>query len=347
MSILVTGGLGFIGSHTIIELVENDYSIVIIDDLSNSNYNMKKRLQDYLKCKLTVYCIDLSKTSLELESIFRNHNISCVIHFAGLKSVSESVNDPLQYYETNINSTINLIRIMKKYDCKQFIFSSSATVYGDSDSPLEESGIIGRNLTNPYGKTKYIIEDMLKDFHMANSDWRIIILRYFNPIGAHKSGLFGEDPNGIPNNIMPYITRVALQNNIEDIEKKSEYNELKIFGDNYDTPDGTCIRDYVHVVDLAKGHLSAMSKIMELKNNYEVVNLGTGKGTSVFELVNMFKEENNVILPYSVIERREGDLSNVYCDTTKAKKLFGWEAELTIKDMVKDAYEFQKIVIKK
>ncbi len=290
--ILVTGGLGFIGSHTILELLDKQYKIIIIDNLSNISKDVLKVFKNILFFQIDV------RSHLQLENLFVKYRISAVIHFAALKAVSESIVSPLQYYDNNICGTMNLLEIMKKYDCKKIIFSSSATVYGENTYPVTEESPVGNGLTNPYGKTKYMIEQILIDLYNSDKSWSITILRYFNPIGAHPSGLLGENPNEIPNNLFPYLLKVSAK----------KLPALTIFGSDYDTEDGTCIRDFIHVVDLARGHVKALEQINETDPKLRVYNLGTGKGTSVKELIGIFEKVNNVIINKKYSARREGDL---------------------------------------
>ena len=338
-TILVTGGCGFIGSHTVCELYKNNYKVIIIDNFINSDRSVIDNMEKIIGNELVVYEFDIAEKD-KLDNVFKIHNISGVIHFAALKSVSESIQYPLQYYRNNVMATISLLEVMKKYNCRNIIFSSSATVYGSSKSPLMEDDQTGKGITNPYGQTKYMMENILEDFATSlNNECSIIVLRYFNPVGAHKSGLIGEDPKNIPTNLMPFILKVALQNNNNIFISKS-FEELKIFGKFYNTKDGTCIRDYIHVVDLAKAHVLALNPLKQSKKGYNVYNIGTGKGTSVLELVEKFKEVNNVKLPYTYSERREGDLEEVYCNADRAYEELGWVAELTIEDMCRDSMNF-------
>jgi UDP-glucose 4-epimerase len=340
-NIILTGGLGFIGSHTYLELI-NDYNVIIIDNLFNSNIKVIDKLQQISNSKLSniiFYQVNLLDKQ-KLDDIFNIHKPYAVIHFAGLKAVGESVQNPLYYYQNNLISTLNLLEVMKKYECFNLIFSSSCTVYGNQKSPLLENYEIGKNITNPYGQTKFMIETILQDMHIANNKWNIISLRYFNPVGAHHSGLIGEDPKNIPNNLMPFILKVAINNNT-DYNLGSNYDELNIFGDDYNTHDGSCIRDYIHVVDLAKGHVKALYKLSEL-TGYNVYNLGTGNGISVLEMVNTFMKVNNVNIPYKITHRRPGDLPITYCNPIKSKKELGWKAELTLEDICKDSWKFQQ-----
>ncbi len=327
MNILVTGGLGFIGSHTVVELIKNNHNTIIVDNLINSKIEVLDNLHQITGTKPTFYQIDVTDEK-KLEEIFNNHEIHGVIHFAGLKAVGESVSKPLEYYYNNLVSTMILSKMCIKHQVSKFVFSSSATVYGDQPSPLNENMTL-KKTTNPYGETKAMSERILSDVANGNGKFSVTLLRYFNPIGSHESGLIGEDPNRIPNNLMPYVTKVA----------KGELKELSIFGDDYDTVDGTGVRDYIHVVDLAKGHVKA---IENLKEGVNIYNLGTGRGTSVLELVNAFIKENKVDVPYKIVARRPGDIATCYADVDKAERELGWKAELTIKDMVRDAWRFEK-----
>ncbi|MBR3143746.1 UDP-glucose 4-epimerase GalE [Candidatus Saccharibacteria bacterium] len=327
MKLLLTGGTGYIGSHTAIELINQGYEVEIVDNL----YNSKKEVLDSIK-KITgkkpkFYQVDLLDYD-KLDEIFKNTKYDGVIHFAGLKAVAESVEKPLRYYENNLGTTINLLKAMEKYGVNKIIFSSSATVYGDQDGvKLTEDNQTGFGITNPYGQTKYMIEQILKDASVANPNLEVAILRYFNPVGAHHSGLIGEDPNDIPNNLMPIIMKVAT----------GEIKKLQIFGDDYNTQDGTGMRDFIHVVDLAKGHVATLSKI---KPGVSVYNLGTGKATSVMEMVKAFEKAAGRELPYEIAGRRPGDLAKIYADPTKAEKELGWHAELTIEDAMKDTINY-------
>lgn len=328
MKILVTGGLGFIGSHTVVELLEDNYEVVIIDDLSNSSLDVIDKIKEITGKDFKFYEADVCDLDV-LEKIFNEENIDAVMHFAGYKAVGESVKEPIMYYENNLVSTLHLCKKMLEHNCNKFIFSSSATVYGDPEKlPITEDCKVG-GTTNPYGTTKLMIERILADIHVANPQFTAIILRYFNPIGAHKSGLIGEKPNGIPNNLMPYIVRVA----------SGELEILSVFGDDYDTPDGTGVRDYIHVVDLAKGHLSALKKAVKDEGLF-YYNLGTGKGYSVLDLVKNFEKVNGIKVPYKIVERRPGDVASCYADPSKALKELGWKAELGIEDMMRDSYNF-------
>ena len=326
MLILVTGGLGFIGSHTAVELINNGHEVVIADNLINSNINVLDRVNQITGIKPVFYQIDVTDES-KLEQIFIDHNIDGVIHFAGLKAVGESVSEPLEYYYNNLVSTILLSKMCIKHGVSKFVFSSSATVYGEQPSPLRE-GMELKKTTNPYGETKVISERILADTSKANPGFAVCLLRYFNPVGAHHSGLIGEDPNGIPNNLMPFVTKVA----------KKKLSKLQIFCDDYDTVDGTGVRDYIHVVDLAKGHVKA---IENLGKGVKIYNLGTGRGTSVLELVNAFIKVNGVDVPYEIVDRRPGDIAVCYADPSKAEHELGWKSTLDIEDMVRDAWRFE------
>ncbi len=332
MKILVTGGCGYIGSHACVELLENNYEVVIIDNLCNSKREVVDKIEQITNRKVTFYENDVCD-SLALERIFSEHKIDAVIHFAGLKAVGESVEKPLLYYRNNIDSTLTLLETMKEFNCKKIVFSSSATVYGSPKSlPIKEDFPL--STTNPYGSTKLMIEDILRDLYTSDNEWSIALLRYFNPIGAHKSGLIGENPNGRPNNLMPYIIRVAT----------GEYPELSVYGDDYDTPDGTGVRDYIHVVDLARGHIKAIEKVLSTKE-VDCYNLGTGKGYSVLELVKTFERVNNVKVPYRIVERRPGDIAACYADPSYALKKLGWKAERGIEEMCRDGYNYIKHVM--
>lgn len=328
MSILVTGGAGFIGSHAAVELLKSGYNIVVVDNLSNSKPESINRIKELTGKDFPFYKSDLMDVVM-LDEIFNNHEITAVMHFAGLKSVDESVNAPLLYYSNNITGTLNLIGVMDKYKVTKFVFSSSATVYGNSEQvPISETTAL--SATNPYGKTKMIIEDILQDLYISNTSWKIAILRYFNPIGAHESGRIGENPVGIPNNIMPFITQVAIGKRVE----------LQVFGDDYNTEDGTGVRDYIHVLDLVKGHIKAL-QYLEKNEGIETFNLGTGKGYSVLDLIRNFKEASQVDIPYKIISRRPGDVGICYADTQKAVKILGWRAEKNLLQMCKDSWKWQ------
>ena len=327
MKILVTGGCGYIGSHTCCELLENGYDVVIIDNLCNSKEEVVGIIKDITKKDLKFYKGDVCDAEL-VDKVFNDEKIDAVIHFAGLKAVGESVNKPLLYYRNNIDSTLTLLEVMSKYNCKKIVFSSSATVYGSPDRlPIKEDFPL--KTTNPYGSTKLYIEGILKDLYISDPNWSIAILRYFNPIGAHESGLLGENPNDIPNNLMPYIVKVAV----------GELEQLNIFGDDYDTKDGTGVRDYIHVVDLAKGHIKALDYINSNKG-IDFYNLGTGNGYSVLELVKTFEKVNNVSVNYKIVGRRPGDVASCYADCSYAFKKLGWKAEQNIDNMCKDSYKY-------
>ena len=328
-TILVTGGAGYIGSHTCVELLNAGYDVVVVDNLCNSCRESLKRVEEITGKKLTFYEVDLLDEPA-LDAVFQNENIDAVIHFAGLKAVGESVYKPLEYYHNNITGTLILCDVMRRHGCKSIVFSSSATVYGNpAFVPITEECPKGE-ITNPYGRTKGMLEQILTDLHTADQDWKGMLLRYFNPIGAHKSGTIGENPNGIPNNLMPYITQVAV----------GKLKELGVFGNDYDTPDGTGVRDYIHVVDLAKGHVKALKKI-EDKSGLSIYNLGTGKGYSVLDIVKNFEEANGVKIPYVIKERRPGDIATCYSDASKAERELGWKAEYDIKDMCADSWNWQ------
>ena len=336
MNILVTGGAGFIGSHTLIELIAEGQAVAVVDNLSNSNPEALHRVESITGQAVPFYKVDIRDRE-GLSRVFALHKFDCCIHFAGLKAVGESVVKPWEYYENNINGTLVLLDVMRKQGCKNIIFSSSATVYGNpAQIPITETCPKG-HCTNPYGQTKSIVEEILTDMHTADvktkdpRPWNVVLLRYFNPIGAHASGLIGEDPNGIPNNLMPYITQVAV----------GKLDKLHVFGDDYATPDGTGVRDYIHVVDLAKGHVKAL-KAIEENCGVAVYNLGTGRGYSVLEVVHAFEEVSGVNIPYVIEERRPGDIAVCYSDPGKAKRELGWKAELDIYDMCRDSWNWQK-----
>ena len=336
MNILVTGGSGFIGSHTLIELIAEGHAVAVVDNLSNSNPEALRRVESITGQAVPFYKVDIRDRE-GLSRVFALHDFDCCIHFAGLKAVGESVVKPWEYYENNINGTLVLLDVMRRQGCKNIIFSSSASVYGNpAQIPITETCPKG-HCTNPYGQTKSIVEEILTDMHTADvktkdpRPWNVVLLRYFNPIGAHASGLIGEDPNGIPNNLMPYITQVAV----------GKLDKLHVFGDDYATPDGTGVRDYIHVVDLAKGHVKAL-KAIEENCGVAVYNLGTGRGYSVLEVVHAFEEVNGVKIPYVIEERRPGDIAVCYSDPGKAKRELGWKAELDIYDMCRDSWNWQK-----
>ena len=328
MKVLVTGGTGYIGSHTVVELIESGYEPIIIDNLSNSKIEVLDKLEEITGKRVKFYQNDVCDMEA-LNKIFDENDIEAVMHFAGYKAVGESVKFPLMYYMNNLDSTMNLLKVMGDHNCKKFVFSSSATVYGDPEElPITEECKVG-GTTNPYGDSKYMIEMMLKSLHVSDEDWSIAILRYFNPVGAHKSGLIGESPNGVPNNLMPYIVRVAT----------GKYPELSIFGNDYDTHDGTGVRDYIHVVDLAKGHISTLNSIKD-KKGLKIYNLGTGTGYSVLDLANSFEKVNGVKVPYKIVDRRPGDIASCYADASKAFNELNWKAELGVEDMMRDSYNY-------
>ena len=329
MAVLVTGGAGYIGSHTAIELLESGKEIVIIDNFYNSCPKVLQRIKELSGKDFYFEECDIRDREA-LDKVFEKYDIDSVIHFAGLKAVGESCQKPLLYYENNISGTVTLCEAMAAHGVKKIVFSSSATVYGEHNvSPLNEDMVAG-GTTNPYGTTKFFIEQILKDIAKSDSEWGVCILRYFNPIGAHESGRIGESPNGIPNNLMPYITQVA--------EGKREF--LSVYGNDYDTHDGTGVRDYIHVVDLALGHIKALNKI-ENENGVLIYNLGTGNGYSVLDVVNAFEKASGVKVPYKIVDRRPGDLAAVYSDPTKAQNELGWKAEKTLDDMCADSYRWQ------
>lgn len=330
MNILVTGGAGYIGSHTIIELIDAGHIVVAVDNLSNSSEESLKRVEQISNQKIPFYKADIRDRD-SLEEVFKCYTFDCCIHFAGLKAVGESVSMPWEYYDNNITGTLTLLDVMRGHGCYNIIFSSSATVYGDPQMiPITEECPKGR-CTNPYGWTKWMIEEMLKDMHTADNKWNVVLLRYFNPIGAHSSGLIGENPNGVPNNLMPYITQVAV----------GKLEKLHVFGNDYDTHDGTGVRDYIHVVDLAKGHVKALNAIKD-KCGVKIYNLGTGKGYSVLDIVNAFEKANNVKIPYVIDPRRPGDIGTCYSSPDKALSELGWKAEYDIEDMCRDSWNWQK-----
>lgn len=329
MNILVTGGAGYIGSHTVIELLNENYEVIVIDNFSNSKPEVLKRIKEITNKDFKFYEIDLTNKD-DIEIIFKENHVDAVIHFAGYKAVGESTENPIKYYYNNVIATINLCDIMQKYFVHKMVFSSSATVYDlKNKSPLTEEMTLGA--TNPYGRTKIIVEQILKDIFDSNNSWSISLLRYFNPIGAHESGKIGEDPNGTPNNLMPFITQVAV----------GKRDELVVFGNDYDTPDGTGIRDYIHVCDLAKGHIKALNHIL---NNIgiESYNLGTGTGYSVLDIVRNFEKVTGMKIPYKFSERRPGDIAACFADVEKANKILGWKAEKNIEEMCKDSWRWQQ-----
>ena len=329
MKILLTGGAGFIGSHTYVELVKAGHTAVIVDNLYNACQEVLDRLQTITGKPVPFYNVDVCDKQA-LSEVFDKEAFDAVIHFAGYKAVGESVVKPLEYYRNNLDSTLTLCEVMRAHDVKRLVFSSSATVYGMSDEmPLVETMHTG-GCTNPYGWTKYLIEQILRDVAHAMPDWSVALLRYFNPIGAHESGLMGENPVGIPNNLMPYITQVA----------SGKLKELRVFGNDYPTPDGTGVRDYIHVVDLAQGHVKACEYLMS-HTGCEAINLGTGVGYSVLDLVKTFEKVNNIHIPYQIVARRPGDVARCYADPTRAKELLAWEAHKTLEDMCRDSWRWQ------
>ena len=328
MAVLVSGGMGYIGSHTTVELLNQGYEVIIVDDLSNSKEVVLERIKEITGKLPKFYKINIMDKE-NLETVFKENKIDSVIHFAAFKAVGESVEIPIEYYHNNLTTTLVLLKLMKKHNVKNFVFSSSATVYGDAkiipimeDSPL--------SATNPYGATKLMIEDILRDVYKADKNMNIAILRYFNPVGAHASGIIGEDPNGIPNNLMPYITKVAI----------AELKELSVFGNDYNTPDGTGVRDYIHVVDLAKGHIKALEKL-DTNSGLVTYNLGTGKGYSVLDLVKAFSKASGKEIPYKIVDRRAGDIGVCYADPKKANENLGWKAEKSIEEMCEDSWRWQ------
>ena len=330
MNILLTGGAGYIGSHTIIELDKAGHSVVVVDNLVNSNPIALERVAKIIGKKIPFYKADVRDREA-MQKVFSENKIDAVIHFAGLKAVGESVEKPLEYYENNMNATFVLLDVMRKNGCKNIIFSSSATVYGDpAIMPITEDCPKG-HCTNPYGQTKSMLEEVLMDVQKADPEWNVVLLRYFNPIGAHQSGTIGENPNGIPNNLMPYITQTAV----------GKRKELGVFGNDYDTPDGTGVRDYIHVCDLAAGHVAALQAIQR-KAGLAIYNLGTGHGYSVLDVVKAFIKVNGVDVPYSIKPRRAGDIATCYCNPAKAKAELGWEAKYGIEEMCRDSWNWQK-----
>ncbi len=329
MNVLVTGGAGYIGSHTCIELLNNGLNVIIMDNYSNSSPEAVKAVEKLTGKTFPVYECDMLDVE-GFEKIFSENKIDAVIHFAGLKAVGESVSKPLEYYHNNLTGTINLLRLMKKHDVKKLVFSSSATVYGmNNTAPFNEE--MPLSTTNPYGTTKLMIETILKDLCFAEKDWKVALLRYFNPIGAHESGLIGENPNGIPNNLMPYIMKVAI----------GKLPELSVYGDDYPTPDGTGVRDYIHVCDLATGHLKALEKLDSIEGA-QAYNLGTGNGSSVLDVVHAFERASGVKIPYKIAPRRAGDIAECYADVSKAKTELGWEAKYSLDDMCRDNWNYIK-----
>lgn len=328
MKILVTGGCGYIGSHTCVELLEHGYEVIVVDNLVNSKRDVIDKIKEITGKSVIFYEGNVQEEKF-LVSIFKEHKIDAVIHFAGLKAVGESVKKPILYYQNNLDSTLVLLKVMEQFDVKKIIFSSSATVYGNKNKvPFKESDPVG-GTTNPYGTSKLFIEHILEDLVVADPEFHVVILRYFNPIGAHKSGLIGDNPNGIPNNLMPYITKVA----------SGELEYLNVFGNDYPTKDGTGVRDYIHVVDLADGHVKALDKVIK-EPGIHIYNLGTGIGYSVLEIVSAFENVNQIKIPYVIKERRDGDIAECYADVRKAKRELGFQAKYDIQDMVRDSYQF-------
>ena len=327
MNVLITGGAGYIGSHTCVELLEHGFGIVVMDNYSNSSPDVIGKIETITGKKFPVYACDMLDFD-GFETVFRENKIDAVIHFAGLKAVGESVEKPLEYYHNNLTGTLNLLRLMKQHGVRQLVFSSSATVYGmNNTAPFTEEMPV--SATNPYGYTKVMIEQILRDVCHADNSWKVALLRYFNPIGAHQSGLIGENPNGIPNNLMPYIMKVAV----------GKLPELRVFGDDYPTPDGTGVRDYIHVCDLASGHVKALEKLASL-SGARAFNLGTGRGSSVLDVVHAFERASGVKIPYTVTPRRAGDIATCYADCSRAKEELGWEAKYSLDDMCRDSWNF-------
>jgi UDP-glucose 4-epimerase len=332
MSVLVTGGAGYIGSHTVVELLNENKEVIVVDNFSNSKPEMLDKIKKITNKDFKFYELDYSNKE-KMDKVFAENKIDSVIHFAGYKAVGESVEKPIEYYTNNVSGTLNLLDVMRKHNVKTIIFSSSATVYGDPEVvPLTEMCKIG-GTTNPYGSSKLFIEQILKDVYKSDNTWDVCILRYFNPIGSHESGIIGEEPQGRPNNLMPYIVRVA----------SGELEELSIFGNDYNTPDGTGVRDYIHVVDLAKGHIKALEKLKKEKSGIYIYNLGTGKGYSVLDMVHAFEKTTGQKIKYKITERRAGDIATCYADATKAKEELNWVAEKTLEDMCRDSWNYIKI----
>jgi UDP-glucose 4-epimerase len=330
MNVLVTGGAGYIGSHTVVELLNAEHEVIIVDNFSNSSREVLTRIATITGQKPIFYEGDAQDRAL-LNKIFQENRIDAVMHFAGLKAVGTSVKEPLAYYRNNIDCTLSLLEVMKENGVKKLIFSSSATVYGQPEAlPLTETSRVGVGITNPYGRTKYMIEEILNDLLVSDPEWAIISLRYFNPIGAQESGLIGENPKDIPNNLLPYISQVAI----------GKLDKLKVFGDDYDTPDGTGVRDYIHVVDLAKGHFAALEQF-KASDKVDVFNLGTGKGASVLQVVKAFEKASGKTIPYEVVGRRTGDVANCYADVSKAKTVLNWQAGKTLEEACADSWRWQ------
>ncbi|RBP03145.1 UDP-glucose 4-epimerase GalE [Rossellomorea aquimaris] len=329
MAILITGGAGYIGSHTCIELLNAGYDLIVVDNFSNSKPEALKRVSEITRKYFRTYCLDLQNRE-GLEKVFADNEIEAVIHFAGSKAVGESVHFPLKYYENNMNSTITLCKVMKKFNVNKLVFSSSATVYGATNTvPITEETPL--KATNPYGRTKQMIEELLQDLYNSDREWSIALLRYFNPVGAHESGRIGEDPNGIPNNLMPYISQVAI----------GKLKKLQVFGDDYPTVDGTGVRDYIHVVDLALGHVKALERLLTT-SGIDAYNLGTGRGYSVLEVLSAYERATGKTIPYTVVEKRPGDVAVCYADTSKAKEKLNWEAVKGIDEICKDSWRWQQ-----
>jgi len=330
MKILVTGGAGYIGSHTCIELIKVGYDVVVIDNLCNSSLEPLRRVESLTDCDIPFHKIDV-RDKQALIHVFKKYSIDGVIHFAGLKAVGESVKRPIEYYDTNVGGTFVLVEVMRDFNCKNFVFSSSATVYGDPHTaPIKEDFPL--SVTNPYGRSKLMIEEFLQDVFIADDTWHIALLRYFNPVGAHKSGLIGEDPKGIPNNLMPYISQVAI----------GKLKKLSVFGGDYDTADGTGVRDYIHVVDLAKGHVQALKTLVD-KPQLLIVNLGTGNGYSVLDMVKAFEKVSGKDIPYEIVNRRPGDIATCYADRAYAEKRLGWKTEHELDEMCEDTWRWQSM----
>lgn len=330
MSILVTGGLGYIGSHTCVELLNNNYDVVVVDNLYNSNYNVVNSIKQITNKDFKFIESDLCDLS-NVENIFKNNNIECVIHLAAYKAVGESVNKPIEYYYNNLNCLLNVLKMMKKYNCNKFIFSSSATVYGNnSNSPISEDADIQQS-TSPYGNTKIISEQIIKDFCISNKNFNTIILRYFNPIGAHKSGLIGDNPNGIPNNLLPYIMKVAI----------GKLEKLSVYGNDYNTKDGTCIRDYIHVVDLARNHINVINKLNNITdNNFNIYNFGSGIGYSVLDVINSFEKMSGIKIPHIITNRRSGDVEAIYSNIHKSIEELNFTIKYSLDDMCYDSWNY-------
>ena len=330
MKILVTGGAGYIGSHTCVELIQAGYEVVVVDNLCNSSIKALKRIENLYKCKIPFYEEDV-RNQMAIKNIFNEHNFDGVIHFAGLKSVGSSVSMPIEYYSSNIIGALTILDIMKEQNCRTFVFSSSATVYGNPHKvPIKENFPL--SATNPYGRSKLMIEDFLRDIFISDNSWSVGILRYFNPVGAHKSGLIGESPNDTPNNLMPYISQVAI----------GRLEKLSVYGGDYNTPDGTGIRDYIHVVDLAKGHVKAM-QVLKNKSQLLTVNLGSGRGYSVLEVIKAYEKASGRRVPYEIVSRRAGDIASCYADPGYASKTLGWVSKFNLKDMCEDSWRWQSL----